>query len=365
MRTVLVMVVGLLLVGCAAAAEEAAPAKTLNPKIVALPDNTWLRMKPPREPDGRNYSGCCIGESKLGPVWYWGGGHFSYDCNDVDFYDLVTNKWTRSYTPERNPWGAKNRWAVSPREGSPTARHTYQQVCWWPERKLFFLHSGANTWEFDPFKMKWTCVAGKHSKSKRLSPGPQGVQNVHCFYSPELKAPVSIVSTGQRGVYVYSADKGWTKSKKGLPQRAVWNEMYSAHVPSLGVQLISQRKTPFMWLYNPKTEEWTPLADVPEQLRGCQALAADPISNLVLAVVPDRKEKARLKHLLVWTMDPKTLKWAEVKPAGPVPRGWGSWAPLWYDPDHNAFFLLNRIHQSKSTTWVYCYKRAADKKGAD
>ena len=253
MRMVSLFVASFLLVGCAAAAEEAAPAKKLNPKIAALPDNTWLKMTPPREPNGRNYSGACIGESKLGGVWYWGGGHFSYDCNDVDFYDLAANKWTRSYKPERNPWGAKNRWVVSPREGSPTAGHTYQQVCWWPERKVFFLHAGRYTWEFEPFKMKWTCVAGKLSKDKRHSPAPQGVQNVHCFYSPDLKAPVSVLSTGERGVYVYDHKKGWVKQKKSIPQKAVWNEMYGTYVPPLGVHLISQRKSPFMWLYNAKT----------------------------------------------------------------------------------------------------------------
>ena len=104
---------------------------------------------------------------------------------------------------------------------------------------------------------------------------------------------------------------------------------------------------------------------MPEQLRGCQALAYDTAGKVLLAVVPDRKEKARLKRLQTWTMDPKTSKWTEVKPAGAVPRGWGLWAPLWYDPGHNAFFLLNRTHQSRCETWVYRYKRVADKKVAD
>jgi hypothetical protein len=206
--------------------------------------------------------------------------------------------------------------------------------------------------------MKWACVAGAHSEDKRFSPRPQGIQNVHCFYSPELEAPVSIPSTGPSGVYIYSVENGWSKRKKGIPKQARWNEMYSAHVPSLGAHLISQRKAPFMWLYNPKTEEWKPLADVPEAVRGCQALAADPVSDVVLAVVPDRKEEAKLKRLLVWAFDPKTQKWTEVEPGSAVPRGWGSWAPLWYDSDHHVFFLLNRIHQSRCETWVYRYRKA-------
>jgi hypothetical protein len=61
----------------------------LNQDIVNLSDNTWLQMSPPREPDGRNYSHAIIGEN--GEVFYFGGGHNSYTCDDVDLYDMNTN----------------------------------------------------------------------------------------------------------------------------------------------------------------------------------------------------------------------------------------------------------------------------------
>ena len=356
------------MLGCACTAAEvesiattAPAAKRLNPRILAMGDNAWLKMKPPREPDGRNYSCPCWGDGK---IFYFGGAHFSYQYDDIDFYDIAANAWTRSWEDRaRAPKkGEEAPLPHSPKTGRLWPRHTYQQVCWLPERKVFFYMPGIDTWEFDPAKMKWTWLAGAHGKDKQtFSPKPQGIQNSHCFYSPDLKAPVAIMTTGDWGTYVFDQAKGEWRKRKPVPQKTVWHELYSTYVPPLKCHLVSQRGEPFMWTYNAATEEWKDLAGVPEPLRGCQALAYDSANGVVLAMVTDPQAKGTRRPLLTWVLDPRTMKWSLEKSSGPVPLGSAAWAPLWYDRDHNAFFFLNRTGQSGCETWVYRYKSVVKK----
>ncbi|KKL88921.1 hypothetical protein LCGC14_1919840, partial [marine sediment metagenome] len=86
------------------AAAEAPAGRKLNPKILALGDNAWLKMDPLREPEGRNFSGACWGDwGEGGRAFYFGGAHFSYKYDDVAFYDPVANTWTRSWE-NRKDW---------------------------------------------------------------------------------------------------------------------------------------------------------------------------------------------------------------------------------------------------------------------
>jgi hypothetical protein len=332
-------------------AAETGPLSDRKPQLLVMGDNAWLKLNPPREPIGRNYSGACVGDGK---VWYWGGGHFSYDGNDVELYDPATNTWTRSYEPEHAGW--PQRWKISPREGSPAARHTYQQVCWVPKRKVFFYVPGIDTWQWDPTTSTWTCLTGLNSKSKKFSPKPQAIQTAHCFYSPDLEAPVAIMTTGDSGIYVYDFAKGeWIKRGKDLPLR--WQEIYSTYVASRKFHLVAPYradKPPWMFAYDARSDQWTPLEDVPDPLRGCNALAYDSANDIVLAI----PLAAKGGELSVWLMRPATLKWEELKPVGPRPKGNGLWAPLWYVPTHNVFFFLNRTSGTTCETWAYRYRRS-------
>jgi hypothetical protein len=86
--------------GGAASAREAevaagpatqAAARKLNPDLLDLPPNTWVKIKPNRNPEGRSYSGICWGN---GLIYYFGGYHFSYTCNDVELYDAGKDEWS-------------------------------------------------------------------------------------------------------------------------------------------------------------------------------------------------------------------------------------------------------------------------------
>lgn len=345
--------------------------KNLNPQIASLGDNTWLKMSPPKEPDGRNYSGCFWGDwGKGGRVFYYGGGHFSYSGNDVAIYDIASNVWSRSYEPEMDP--GKSDQPLS-KLGRPWPLHSYQQICWVPERNvLFHISLAQGTWQFDPAKMEWTCLNGKYQKDekKQFSPAtPYGHQTMHCFYSPELKAPVVHLTSQPFGNYKYVFEKQeWIKMKGGIPEKHKWAEPYSTYIASLGVQLIAQREAPYFWIYNAVNEEWKEfLGEVPNELRGakdkcgCEALAWDSANKVVVAMVKPGPEG----KVTPWVLDPATMKWTEQKPAneGPFSRtDGGTWASLCYDPDNNLFFFLNRTGQTGCESWIYRFKRAAEKK---
>jgi len=335
-------------------AASAPAGRKLNPRIVALGDNTWLKMSPAREPEGRNYSGCCWGDwGKGGRIFYFGGAHFSYPYDDVELYDIAANTWTRSWKDRKN-WMADGKPALPPAErfaeavrlGRLPPTHTYQQVCWVPGRKVFFHLGHSGNWTFDPLKMRWTCLALPplyQTGSKKMIPWTRwAVQTMHCYYSPVVEAPVAITTHKPQGDWLFDLKTmTWKALKRNIP--AMGGEIYSAPVPPLKAQLLSNRNGR-MHLHRVSgvASTWTELENVPEALKGAEALAYDSANRVVIAVAPGKGRAP----LAVWRLDPATLTWAELKPKGPVPRGSGLWAPLWYDADHNAFVFLNRTGQT-------------------
>ena len=161
---------------CLGGSAKSGPVSTLNTQIANMPDNTWLRLNPPREPRSRMFSGCCLGDGKL---WFFGGGHHAYKYNDVELYDVAANRWDR--VTEREAWpevkGAESMGggvgvAVPSHALRPLGQHTYQQVCWVPERKRFFSVLVPGTWEFDPATKQWECLAGLHAGKLAGKAGP-------------------------------------------------------------------------------------------------------------------------------------------------------------------------------------------------
>ncbi|MHC4917113.1 MAG: RNA polymerase sigma factor, partial [Planctomycetota bacterium] len=137
------------------------PAKKLNPTLVSMAPNTWVKLKPNREPVGRSYSGICWGN---GRIFYFGGGHHSHPSNDVELYDPAANTWTQATEPE--DYRDCDKWPgltekdrafiksigggcptvapyVSPK-GRPLVYHTYQQHVWLPEEQAFY---SAGVWQ--------------------------------------------------------------------------------------------------------------------------------------------------------------------------------------------------------------------------
>jgi hypothetical protein len=352
----------------AGAAENGA--KKLNPKLTAMADNTWLDLKPKGMAESRNYSGCCFGG---GFFWYFGGAHKSYKGNDVDLYDPVKNEWinaTKAEWPEvgSTDWkrmvsGGGSTSKLSP-SGAPYTEHTYQQVCWVPERKRFFvLLVSSGTWEFDPETGKWIHLVNRF-KDRSAEPRGHWAQN-QVVYDPELKAPVHSVNSGGGAHFrVFDFEKKAWKRLAGVPREIKWKEWYSTYVPEWKRHLIvlgDRKKGLCFYKLDVGKGKVEALKEKPEGVKRCQALAYDSTNKVVVALPGGKPGDP-------WVLDVEKEKWEQLKPAGPKPSKGGGWAPLWYDADHNVFYFLSLISREMpggkrydggvTRTWAYRYKKA-------
>lgn len=330
-------------------------------RLAGLGENAWLKLNPPREALSRAYSGNCFGG---GLFWYFGGAHRSYMGNDVELYDPVKNEWQRSEKewPEQEDINlmasVKAPRKLTTAKGRPWPGHTYQQVCWVPERQVFLMVGRSLTWSFDPHSMTWTCLTGDTAKGLGPTPAYQGSQSAHVVYDPNLKAPLLITTTGTNTVFAFDFEKrAWTPRKKP-PLK--WSELYSTYIASKKVHLVSGNKAEDgLWLYDAVKDEWKKLEDAPTAVIGTQALAYDAVHDVVLAV-PRTEKPAPVRF---WVLDVKTMAWSEVPAAEDGPTATALWAPLWFDEAHNVF--LYECYETrgpdfeggKASVWAYRFKK--------
>ena len=81
-----------------------------DPKVLerwkSLPANTWVSADPNWEPGDRGW-GMMGWNGRLHCVIHWGGGHSTYQANDICLYFPGANKWVRPYPAHRinmAPW---------------------------------------------------------------------------------------------------------------------------------------------------------------------------------------------------------------------------------------------------------------------
>jgi len=350
----------------------------LNPRLLAMPDNSWLNLQPTGMAKARMYSGACFGG---GYLWYFGGAHRSYPGNDVELYDPRTNRWLQATEAEMPPrdspdWKAMTGGGGTTRSLSPKRRpyteHTYQQVCWQPKRKRFFVALvSSGTWEFDPQKREWIHLIDRF-KHRQADPRGAWAQN-HVLYEPTLEAPVLVVgSGGEAAMWRFDHQARRWQRLGPTPPALKWNEFYSTYVPEWGCHLISTMKKGF-FRFDVPARKLTPI-ESPEALRRCQSLSYDAANHVVVALAAGKVARYR-QTVTPWVLDIRTMKWQEMNPKGPAPVGQtaGAWATLWYDPDHNVHLLINCVRRDRkrlfdggvTETWAYRYKKASDGQGRD
>jgi hypothetical protein len=357
-------------------APQAAQAAALNPTLLKMADNTWVNLKPKGMPWARTYSGACFGGGRL---WYFGGAHRSYPGNDVHLYDPRTNEWTQATEAEKPEPGSKE-WKsltgggggmrrLTPK-GRPFVEHTYQQVCWLPDRRQFFIALvTSGTWTFDPVKREWGHLINR-LENRGADPRGYWAQN-HTLYEPAFGAPVLIVGGGGAQMYRFEmAAKRW-KSLGACPKELNWNEFYSTYVPQWKGHLISTMRKGFFRFDVPARK--LVAVETPEPLKRCQSLSYDAAGGVVIALAPKKVDRYR-RTVTPWALDVATMKWQPLEPTGPTPVGQctGAWATLWYDAAHNVHLLVNFVRRDRqrtfdggvTETWAYRYKRATPKKDA-
>lgn len=339
----------------------------LSQELLRMPEGSWLKLNPSGTAFARMYSGCCAGG---GYLWYFGGAHRAYKGNDVQLFDPRANRWIQATRPEWPELGSEDWKAMISGGGttsrlSPTGRpfteHSYQQVCWQPDRKRFFivlLSSG--TWEFDPAARRWVHLINRFQDRR----GPRGswAQN-HVLYEPKLAAPVLFCGSGDTGAFKFDHDECRWIRLGDRPDELAWNEFYSTYVPEWELHLISTMKKGFFKL-DAAAIKLTPIAS-PEELRRCQSLSYDRANRVVIALQQQELDKYR-KTVVPWALDLGTMTWTRLDPPKPWPEGQatGSWAKLWYHADHKVHLFVNDVKRDRrelfdggvTETWAFRYK---------
>jgi hypothetical protein len=363
----------LIAIVCTISPSLQASKKSQNPRLLSMPDNTWLKLKPAGMAKARMYSGACYGG---GFLWYFGGAHRSYPGNDVELYNPSSNMWiqaTEAEMPERGSpnWkaltgGGGTTMNLSPK-GHPYTEHTYQQVCWQPKRQRFFIVLvSSGTWEFDPQKRRWIHLLNRF-EDHNDEPRGGWAQN-HVLYEPAYEAPVLIVGSGNNAaMYRFDHQKCHWEKLGPTPRRLKWNEFYSTYIPEWKSHLISTMKKSF-FKFDVPGQTLVPI-ESPEALARCQSLSYDKANKIVLALATRKVDKYR-QTVLPWVLDVETQKWRKMDPKGQPPIGQtaGAWATFWYDYEHNVHLFINCVRRDRkelfdgglTEVWAYRHKNCAD-----
>ncbi|MBL8795561.1 MAG: hypothetical protein JNM56_16770 [Planctomycetia bacterium] len=109
-------------------------------KLKELPANQWVHPRPPRDAEDRGW-GTLAYDDVRGLVCYFGGGHSTYQVNDVAIYSPGVNRWVHP-VGEHNDWVPPVHWdgiAMGYRGGPPAGhqRNSYVVI----DGRLFLTNS--------------------------------------------------------------------------------------------------------------------------------------------------------------------------------------------------------------------------------
>lgn len=352
--------------GGGAAAVGALMKPGLNKRIVAMEDNSWLKLSPPREARGRAYCGASFGG---GHFWYFGGGKRTYLANNVDLYDPRRNQWITA-TPAEQPARGSRNWKsmtetggytynTAP-SGNPYAEQSHQQVCWVPDRQRFMvLFVSSGTWEFDPRARTWHHLVNRW-EDPEAEPRGSWAQNT-VIYDPILKAPLHCISSGP-DQYFRVFDYGTASWRRlgTIPELREWSGWYATWVSDWKAHLVMSRGKdgPKFYRFSAASMSASPI-DAPTELKNGGSIAYDTKSGVAIVLEPGKLDRP-------WKLDVTALEWEQLPATNTAPAKGGNWNTLRYDPAHNAFLFLSfhgnegRYRGGPSSIWAYRYRRAAE-----
>lgn len=349
-------------------ADAPRPSFTRTP-LADVPDNCWRKLNPPTMAKARTYSGACFGG---GYLWYFGGAHRGYKGNDVQLFDPRLGDWIQATEPEwpevgSPDWKSMTSGGGSTSQLSPTGRpfteHTYQQVCWQPERGRFFIVlASSGTWEFDPERREWIHLVNRFKEPDAQPSGYWAQRQV--LYVPELGAPVLTISGGSMTArYVFDHDERRWRRLGPTPEQLRWNEYYATYVPEWKCHLVSTTKGP--WLRYDAARGTVSRVEAPEALGPCQSLSYDAANKVVVALAR-RELRKGWQTVVPWALDVESMEWTELAPPKPWPEGQatGNWCTFWYDAAHNVHLVVNFVRRDRqevfdggvTETWAYRFR---------
>ena len=240
-------------------------------------------------------------------------------------------------------------------EPTPCPRHVYHGFDYVPDLKAVFICNGANqsallngkllghdlctdTWCFDLEKKKWSPVASRRQPPNQLEDGMAYCPDTRSiFYAGHGKIWVLPIATGQ-----------WREGKMHLPRSHMGMTVFY-DAPRKRILLAGggqydkwqTRAGGFNALYalDPSTETITRLADCPTAL--CRAALAHNTRYDRFIVAVTLRGKGVEQPSGMFSYDPVTDTWREIKPANPVPTD-TDWMPLCYDVKNDCLIGMGR-----------------------
>ncbi|MGA2258892.1 MAG: hypothetical protein ABSG53_29845, partial [Thermoguttaceae bacterium] len=150
----------------------------LNPKLTAIPDNTWVKVAgfAPASTGILAYSGG-VYDSAHHQFLIFGGGHADYWGNEVCAFSPATLTWKRMYEPDARArytnGNIDNTRGKLKDSDKPYTRHTYNQLCFVTTVASMFIFGGAgpgwgdirptcpappDCWSYSLADNKWTLL---------------------------------------------------------------------------------------------------------------------------------------------------------------------------------------------------------------
>jgi hypothetical protein len=119
-------------------------------KLRSLPANRWIHPRPPRDADTRDW-GVAACDPVRGWVVYFGGGHSTYQVDDVAIYAVGANRWSHA-AGEHNDWFPPIRWdgCAMGMRGGPPAGHQRNTYVAYDGRVYVFAGAGSRRWDAEP-----------------------------------------------------------------------------------------------------------------------------------------------------------------------------------------------------------------------
>ncbi len=349
--TLLTLLVAAVAIRAFAASPTTRPAA--NPKLAAMPANSWLRIgQAPPAPSGiMAYSGGAF-DTVHNVILIFGGGHADYWGNEVCAFDLATLSWKKMYEPD-----ARNRYTndnIDNTNGKlkdsdkPYTRHSYQMLTFVPTVGKMFIWSGCgpgwgdikptcpsprDAWYYDYAANKWRQIA---------TGGPGGYGGGTCYDS---KRDVVWALPGESWPPLWKFDvktSTWSRHtmKPETSSGSHTNLVYNAKRDLILAGVASDGKRSY--LINPETFAVEKLDTAEFQPLGHGGLTMLPDHDAALALVGDSK---------LGVFDFQSKRWAPLPEApgdGPKLMGYAVYGRLWWSPIDKVVLFVG-----PSGTWAY------------
>ena len=305
-------------------------------RLKALPANTWVNAKPASRTASRRDWGNAAVDPVRGHVYYFGGGHSTYQIRDVAIYAPGANKWVHAPGDHNDfiPWAGWGGMGLG-YFGGPPASHQ------------------PNTYLAIDGRM-YTSVGGWH-KLNRGSTIPRGRQpgpRFPLFYDTDrggvwrrILLPEAQITRGEKVDGVWSSVHVVDPRGRVLGIVGDKTEYYGSTYPNVYVSIYD--------VYKNTLEIRNTGAPHPQRVGECRPFCYLAGKNQVFyyELSHDRRTK-KIAREFTWVYDIGTNKWIDLKPTRQP--GAGPHTVL-YIPEQDCVLLL-RAGGSKAVQWVYSFE---------